>query len=503
MKKLGVAAASVALVLLWGGGEAFAADLPAPPTNGPVLPEVPTSCTSLPDFFMTACPLALSGVRFYGALDGGFGYETNGARFDRFASSSVNTYLGKPNLGGRFLPTPNVLSLSNVGLLVNEPLSPEWSFVGRVEAQFDPYGFELLDGARGIHNNIGVPLALQTAAGDNNSQGTLYDGYGYAGISHKTWGTLTVGRQTTLMADAFLVYDPNTRASISPLGFFGSYAGGGDTQDSRATTAIKYKVAYQNYRFGLYAQVGGYDQGNASNGAFQGDVGGDFHVGPGVLTTDVLGGYTKDGVTVFLNGPTNIVGYPVDPYTSKNQVMSAVLSNNASVMWGAKYTIERLKLYGGYQLIEYSNPSDPYTIAGTGFNDISGDFLCFNCGASNGTTIYSTSYTHHKFQNLVWFGAKYALTPTLEVTGAYYHVSQNDFSGGGKNGAGGTCSLSSTALSSCAGALNSGAVVLDWTFLPKWDTYVTSVYERLSGGMNNGYLSNNNWSTMAGLRFRW
>lgn len=503
MNKFGAAAAGVALILINGAGETFAADLSAAPTKGPLAPAVPAPCSSVEDFFTTACQLAWYGVRFYGALDGGFGHESNGARFNRFASSSVNTYMGKPNLGGRWLPTPNVLSLSSAGLEVKEPLSPEWSFVGRVEVQFDPYGFYVLDGPRSVHENIGVPLALQSAGGDSNSQGTIYDGYGFAGVSHNTWGTLTFGRQSTLMADALLVYDPNTRASISPLGFFGSYAGGGSTENSRTNTSIKYRVNYQNFRFGLYGQVGGYNQGNASKGAFQGGVGGDFHVGPGQLTADVLGGYAIDAVTVGLTGPTNIMGYPVDPFTSTNQVMSATLSNNASVMVAAKYTVDRLKLYAGYQLIDFANPSDPYTVTGSGFNDISGDFLCFNCGAINGTNLSSTAYTHQKIQNLVWVGAKFALTPTLELTGAYYHVSQNDFSGGGKNGAGGSCALASTALFSCAGALNSGTAVLDWTFMPKWDTYVTTVYEKLSGGMNNGYLANNNWSTMAGLRFRW
>lgn len=505
MKKFGAAAASVAFILISGAGGTFAADLNAQPPSRPVTiaPASPTSCASITGFFMTDCQLSWYGVRFYGALDGGFGYETNGARFDKFASSSVNTYMGKSNLGGKFLPTPNVLSLSVAGFDIREQISQDWAFVGRIEVQFDPYALEILNGPRSVYNNIGVPLARQSAAGDSNSQGAIYDGAGYAGLSNTTLGTLTAGRQGTLVADALLVYDPNTRASISPLGFFGSYAGGGDTEDSKATTSIKYRLIHQNYRFGLYGQVGGYDQGNASRGAFQGDIGGDFKVGPGLLTADVIGGYTKDAVTVGLSGPTNMFGYPTNPYTSTSEVMSATLSNNTSVMVAAKYTVDQLKLYAGYQFVDFANPSDPYTTTGTGFTNISGEFLCFNCGAVNGTNISSTAYTHHKLQNLAWVGAKYLITPTLELTGAYYHVSQNDFSGGGKNGSGGTCALASTALFSCAGSLNSGAAVLDWTFSPKWDTYVTTVYERLNGGLNNGYLANNNWSTMAGLRFRW
>jgi predicted porin len=496
----GLRAASAAVIVLGGGGSgAIAADVNTLPANAPATP----ACTSVVDFLTTACQLAWYGVRFYGAIDGGYGYESNAARFDKLASSSVNIYLGKSSLGGKWLPSPNVLSLSNAGLEIKEPLGAGWSFVGRVEAQFDPYALKILDGPRSVYNNIGVPLAQQSAAGDSNSQGTLYDGQGFVGVSNDTWGNLTFGRQSTLMADALLAYDPQARAAVSLLGFFGSYAGGGDTENSKATTSVKYRVIYGNYRFGVFSQFGGYDEGNASRGAIQGDVSADVNVGSGVFSSALIGSYTKDAVTVGLSGPVNILGYPVNPFTSTNEVMGATLSDNTSVMAVAKYTVNRLKLYVGYQLTEFANPSDPFAVAGTGFTDISGDFVCFSCSAINGTSISSTAYTKHKIQQLVWFGDTYALTPSLDLTTAYYHVSQNDFSNQGRNAAGGTCAIAATALFSCAGTLDSASIVLDWKFAPKWDTYIAAVYERLNGGLDSGYLANNNWSTVAGLRFRW
>jgi predicted porin len=498
MRGLGAAAATAGIVFS-GGGAAIAADVKVPPANAPVA----ETCTSVADFFTTGCHLTLYGVRFYGAIDGGYGYQTNGAPFEKLASSAVNIYLGKSNLGGKFLPSPNVLSLSNVGLEIKEPLGVGWSFVGRVETQFDPYALKILNGPRSVYNNIGVPLALQTSAGDSNSQGAFYDGQSFAGVSNDFWGALTFGRQSTLMADALLAYDPQARAAVSPLGFFGSYAGGGDTENSKATTSVKYRVMHGNYRFGVFGQFGGYNEGNASRGAIQGDVGADFNVGSGLFSTTIIGSYTKDAVTVGLSGPVNIIGYPVAPFTSTSEVMGATLSDNTSVMAVAKYTVDRLKLYVGYQLTQFANPSDPYTVAGTGFTDISGDFVCFSCSSINGTNITSAAYTKHKIQQLVWFGGTYALTPSLDLTTAYYHVSQNEFSNGARNGAGGTCAVAATALFSCAGSLDSASIVLDWKFAPKWDTYIATVYERLNGGLDSGYLADNNWSTMAGLRFRW
>jgi hypothetical protein len=65
--------ASLAVMVFGCVGVAYAADMSNMPTKAP-----PT-CTSIQDFFTTACQLAWYGVRFYGAIDVGVGYETNGA----------------------------------------------------------------------------------------------------------------------------------------------------------------------------------------------------------------------------------------------------------------------------------------------------------------------------------------------------------------------------------------------------------------------------------------
>ena len=77
------------------------------------------------------------------------------------------------------------------------------------------------------------------------------------------------------------------------------------TEDRRATTAIKYRVSYANFHFGAFGQVGGYGQGNAERGAYQGDLGADFTVGPGVFSTDVIAGHSKDAAAVTIVGPTD------------------------------------------------------------------------------------------------------------------------------------------------------------------------------------------------------
>jgi predicted porin len=484
-------------------GAAYAADLNNMPTKAP---PGPTTCTSIQDFFTTACQLSWYGVRFYGTIDVGGGYETNGAPIDKF-SGRANYFPGKMNLGGKWLPSQNALSGSNIGAQIKEPLGAGWSFVGQLEAGFNPYSLELTNNVHGVYIERGIPLAQQKAYGDANTEGKFYNNLGFAGVSHDTYGTLTFGRQNTLMADAVLAYDPLASSlAFSPLGFFGSWGGGGDTEDRKGTTAIKYRVSYANWHFGVFGQVGGYEEGNAERGAVQGDVGADFRVGPGVLSADAIGGYAKDAVAMTIIGPTDRFGHSINIFTPgfANAFMSATLSNNTSVMLDAKYTMERLRLFAGYEWVQYTNPSDPFTIAGTGFTDIAGDFVCFQCVATRGTQINSTFFNGgDKISQLLWFGATYAITDSLDLTGAYYYSWQNDFSGGAKNAAGGRCALATTALPQCAGTFQAVSALLDWRFAAKWDTYIGTMYNVLSGGMNNGYLAKDNWSTVAGLRFRW
>jgi predicted porin len=514
MKVIRAAVASAAVILSNGAGGAYAADMTTTGRNTPapapgVEPAGTSACTSIVDFFTTACQIAAYGIRFYGTIDVGVSYMTNGSRGDQLAN--VNFFPGKPSLGAKVLPGFNALTPSNFGFLIKEPAGNGWSFIGQLETAWLPWSGQLLNGVHSVATQIGVPLAFQTSAGDSNSQGAFYNGLGFTGFSHDTWGTVTVFRQNTLGQDLFLSYDPMTAApGFSVPGFYGAYAGGGDTQNRKDTTAVKYRVNVANWRFAAYGQFGGYGDGNGSKGAVQGDIGADFNVGPGVFSGDVVGAYRKSAVALSLGGPVDPFGNPVNIFTSA-ATMTATISDNTSVIVGTKYQVDRLKLYAGYEWIQFANPSEP---SGP-FTDIAGDFVCSNtgtgsCGALIGTNINNSAFSHgDKIQQLVWTGFRYALTDSLDLASAYYHVWQNDFSGGLKNspaagtGSALTCGATTTALGSCAGTIDAASVLLDWKFAPKWDTYIGTLYSRLNGGFANGFLARDNWSTTAGLRFRW
>jgi hypothetical protein len=118
---------------------------------------------------------------------------------------------------------------------------------------------------------------------------------------------------------------------------------------------------------------------------------------------------------------------PIPPFLP--QTLTAAISDNSAVMLVAKYSIQRLKLYGGYERITYMAPSDPQTA----FTDIAGSFLCENCTAINNTNIVNTAFGRDGFGNkilqVMWTGVRYSVTEKLDVVAAYYHYTQNSYFG--------------------------------------------------------------------------
>jgi predicted porin len=202
--------------------------------------------------------------------------------------------------------------------------------------------------------------------------------------------------------------------------------------------------------------------------------------------------------------PTNANGVPTAPFTP--QFLTATVSNDTSVTAVAKYTKGSLSLYGGYEWIEYAPPSDPQTsltnISGT---TISG--FAASTESPNGiTAINNIAYAagcvagvvcHDKVLQVMWTGAKYAITDELDVSGGYYHYFQNNVFATGPN-----VSCSSSAHSQCSGTFDAVSAAIDWRFAARWDVYIGFMFSQVNGGLANGYLQRNNIDPTAGLRFR-
>ncbi len=151
--------------------------------------------------------------------------------------------------------------------------------------------------------------------------------------------------------------------AFSPIGYSGSYAGFGDTEAARADTAVKYRLNLPNFGVPLASdfrvaglwQFGGYDQGNGTNGMYQGQIGGDFNLFggtpfAGALSVDAIGNFARDAVNVgTFSGTCSVL--KTGPYKGtvgcsdgvpmfyNNTDVTATLSNNTGLLLTAKYKV--------------------------------------------------------------------------------------------------------------------------------------------------------------------
>ena len=146
----------------------------------------------------------------------------------------------------------------------------------------------------------------------------------------------------------------------------------------------------------------------------------------------------------------------------------------------AKYGFGPLTAFAGYEHILYSNPS---TILPNGYSDIGGYLV---------GTFTSNADTTNQVVQIAWTGAKCAVTPSLSVTGAYYHYAQNSYAGSG---------CGDSAKSSRSGTENVGSIMGDDKVTKRFDVYGGAMYSHVLNGMDSGYLHSDNLSPMVGGRF--
>jgi predicted porin len=473
-----VVLASMATIAL--NGAAHSADLPAyykvPP---PPLAAAP--CTSAEQFIVTDCPLTYYGITVYGTIDIGGGYESHGTPFNNNLPMGVEELVQKNSNRPLWLLTPGGLSQSNIGIKGVETIGPGLNFIFDLNFGFDPYSLAAANGQQSLLDNNGVPLASQSSNADSSRAGQFYNSVGYAGFSSATYGTLTFGRQNSLELDGVNAYDPmGASYAFSVIGWQGTAVGGGDTEDARISTSVKYRadVGDHWFRVGAMAQIGGYDQNNPTQGEYGFQLGKDFDLGTsGKLSLDAI--WTSDkGAVKSTTLAAGSAAFAANPNT-----LGATISDDESVMLLAKYTYRQLKLYGGYEFIQFANPSSPLT---SGFTDIAGIPVLF-------TNISQTGFVNDEHLQIMWTGARYAFTDQVDAGVAYYHYDQNSF---------GRTFCNNSSASTCAGTLDAVSINVDWKFAKKFDLYAGVMYSQVHNGLANGYLFTNNFAPTAGLRFR-
>jgi predicted porin len=414
--------------------------------------------------------LTFAGVTLYGTIDFGIAHQTHGSPLNDHYSAGLNYLITKNDNKALTSLAPNK---SKLGLKGDIKIDNDWSVVFKLETGFDPVTGTLNNSLQSMADNNGIALKNQSANGDSARAGQIFQGAAYAGASSKQWGTLTLGRQNNFLSDGINKYDPTgASSSFSVIGNSGVAAGGGSSENAILDNSIRYEKKFDSNHVAMLYQFG-----NASGGTAYGfNLGSAFHVVQpqyGNLSLDAYYSHKNGAIAA---SPLNTVQTAKLPDNS----LAGTVSDNTTIALMTKYTLNPIQLYASYERIRYTNPSHPLS---AGITDIGGYEL---------SIINNTAYTHAKVLGVFWTGAKYAITPKLDLTSAYYHYNQNSYKGNG---------CDDTSAGSCSGSLDAHSLSLDYKVSKRFDVYAGAMYSKVNHGLASGYLKTNTADPMIGMRY--
>ena len=418
--------------------------------------------------------LTFHGITLYGAIDIGVTYQSHGAPLSNSAGFGLQYLISKNSNQSQFSLAPNAMTSSNIGLKGTWEIIPEVSAMFNLQTAFLPTSGRLADGLGSLVQNNGVPLASQTSNADSSRNGQTFNSVAWAGLSSPTVGALTFGRQNALTLDGVIAYDPmGASGAFSVIGFQGTTAGGGSTEDARFDNAVKYRLNHGPFRASAL-----YKFGASGTSAYQAGVGGD-HLG---ASFDAIYSHVNDAVTAAPLASVATIT-PAQLANAGSGLVAGTVSDNTSFMLLAKYAIESVQLFAGYENIQFRNPGHPLTVGAQIPNSGGGYTL---------GTVNNSAFANKKVLQVFWAGAKYAVRPDIDLIAAYYHEQQNSFQGNG---------CSDNTFAACSGQLNAVSVVADWRFAKRFDVYAGAMFSRVANGLSSGFLNTSTVDPTLGLRF--
>jgi predicted porin len=422
--------------------------------------------------------LTWHGITLYGVVDIGLQYDTHSAPFTPYRPSASGNIV-RQNSGQSVTGlTPSNMGQSRVGLQGIEPLNDDWSAVFRVESFFNPQSGEIADSLKSLAVNNGRTLATQSVGVDGSSAGQAFQ-TAFVGLKSARFGTLTFGRQSTLLLEGTIKYDPNYNATaFGLLGASNTYSGGGVQEDNRLDSTVKYLADFNDM-----VHVGALYKFNGSNGSantvYQADIGGNF------AGASVDAYYSKENSAITATSLTaaQVAKLPALGYSISNS-LAATISDNTAYALMALYEIDPLKFFAGYEYIKYTNPTRPLS---AGYNDIGGYVLAF---------VTNNAYNNSKTVQVYWTGARYTVIPHLDLTMAYYGYHQNAY------GTGKQASCTTAAYSTCSGSFEAFSFDADYFFNKHFDAYLGAMYSGVHDGVASGYLKTTNINPTVGVRYK-
>ena len=423
--------------------------------------------------------ICIKGICVYGDFDMGATFIQHSAPFAPTAGGPLDTLVSKNGQGAYFGVGANQLSTSFIGLRGKQEIADNLYAVFNLQTLFNPASGVNANGPGSIAQNNGLNIGLQNSFGDSSKGGQLFNNAAYFGISSPTYGTFTMGRQSALTSDLIVNYDPLSGSnSWSVITFQGANGGGGDTQNRIYDNSYEYRVSVGPVR--LAGEIQARNGGNAAPGnAFEGDIGIDY-MG---FSFDFTGGKIYDAVAA---APLAAGIGSITTVAIGNGQVAATISDNTVFQVGARYTIGPWKLFGGYEHVDFANPNNPLNPG------------AFGEGGIILAVPNNNAFVTDKILQTAWFGVRYAITPALDITGAYYHEWQNSFNNGNNSNPNANCTTAAVSAG-CSGTLDAVSVVVDWRFAKHVDLYAGIMYSQVQGGLANGFIGTTVTNTGAPL----
>jgi predicted porin len=422
--------------------------------------------------------LTWQGITLYGVIDIGIQYDTHSAPFTPYRPSASGNIVRQNSQQSVTGLTPSNMGQSRVGLQGIERLNDEFSAVFQIETFFNPQSGEIADSLKSLAVNNGRSLTTQTVNVDGSSAGQAFQ-TAWVGFKSVRFGTLTFGRQTTLLLDGTIKYDPNYNATaFGLLGASNTYSGGGAQEDNRLDSTAKYAVSFSDWvHLGALYKFSG--ASGSANTAFQADLGGEY----AGASLDAYYSKENSAITATYLTAAQVAGLPALGYSVSNS-LAATISDNEAYALMAFYKIDPLKFFAGYERIVYT---DPHTPLGAGFQDIGGYVLAF---------VTNNAYINSKKVQVYWTGVRYSVSPYLDLTAAYYGYQQNAYGTGTQAG------CTTTAHSTCSGRFEAFSFDADYRFNQHFDAYVGAMYSGVHDGVASGYPQTTNINPTVGARYK-
>ncbi|MFZ0980972.1 MAG: porin, partial [Candidatus Acidiferrales bacterium] len=454
----------------------------------------PEACAHVQEFFDTDCPLTWHGITLYGAYDVGLGWVSHGLPENGY-NYEGESLVNRNGYQSRFLIAPNNLQQTGLGVRGKEEFGHGWSVVFNASTGINPQSGLLASAPATDTVDNGLPRKSYSIAIDGARAGQPFNDEFYGGISSTQFGTLTFGRERSLGTDAMLQYDPAGGSyAFSYIGYNGTMAGAGDTDDSRWDDALKYRLTYGPVHFGAmykfangsggcHSALPGWTAATCTpeqphNNAYGFDVGGEH----GKFSADAVFQHYNQAISVVnpLLGPQS----PTQPYQSTtdsinmntiangnlidpNGTVYGIVTDNNGIMVAAKYAWDPFKFFAGYEYISQNNPAQPL---GVGASDQGGFIM---------SGVEDNNLDSEKLVQIWWTGVKYAYDSKTDITLSWYQQRQNDFRRDPS-----TCSVADGFRSSCAGTLDEASLYMDHHFTKRFDGFVGVAYSYVTGGLD-------------------